>query len=534
MPLPKANRRVVLILLLLSASYFTLFAFPNAVGSKNLEMVTIFQPDEGVPLPYVFQMIRPAATLKETLIHFFFYGYYFYGFPYFALSALALLPLKALGLLGDTTLVMLTLRQMISVLPMLLAAWVLTGLQTGFRDYRAPALFLFLLAVPAVVTNNLWWHPDSLVTLLAVLVIYALDRDSLRFGRWFLLAGLLCGAAAATKGIGYYFALTIAVYLLIGLFRRKIRLPRAVLAGLGFLAAMFAGYLGSNPILIYASVRRDYFAVMDEQLEQLTTGHQLAYAKGLEAALPILNKYYGAALFLLLMLGLCIWGIWRDPRRLLFTHILTWTLPLTLTVFTIFHLKYQYLLPVALPLFSCAVILLPERWRWSQPQTWRGWAAGGLRLLLALAVLAQLAAFLSADARIYTRSLRREQTSQSLQFYEKSLKALEPMIDLPDLRVYHDVRVYFTPRKTWKTDAIFQMLDYDYIQNFDILMLDRQRMADYTKQSGTPVDPAQYEKSFAFYTDAKAGQIKGYTLVFKDDFAALFVRDSLYQQYLRP
>ena len=83
--------------LLVCVVYFVLFIFPNRVGSENIKMVAVFEPDESVPLPYVLDMIEPADTLKQSLINFAFYDYYFYGFPYFAASALSLLPLVPLG-----------------------------------------------------------------------------------------------------------------------------------------------------------------------------------------------------------------------------------------------------------------------------------------------------------------------------------------------------------------------------------------------------------------------------------------------------
>ena len=57
-----------------------------------------------------------------------------------------MLPLQWLGRLGDMPLVMLVLRQFISVLPMLAALLLLVYMQDGFRTYRSPVLFAFLLS----------------------------------------------------------------------------------------------------------------------------------------------------------------------------------------------------------------------------------------------------------------------------------------------------------------------------------------------------------------------------------------------------
>ena len=208
-------------MVILNIAVFLAFIPPNLAASKNIAMVTTFEPDEGVPLPYVFNMIQPTQSIKDALIHFAFYKYYFYGFPYFAYSALLLIPLQAAGKLADITLVMAVLRQMVSVLPMLLAIDLLVYLQTRFKNYKAILLFLLLASLPAVVQNNLWWHPDGLAILFAMLTIFLLDKDELRYGRHFYLAAMACGFSAGIKGTGFYFFLAIFIYLLTGLIGRR-------------------------------------------------------------------------------------------------------------------------------------------------------------------------------------------------------------------------------------------------------------------------------------------------------------------------
>ena len=81
------QKRIFTLLLLMAAAVFALFILPNEAASQNLSMVQMFQPDEAAPLPSVFHMIAPAASLNQALRAFVFYDYYYYGFPYFGLSA---------------------------------------------------------------------------------------------------------------------------------------------------------------------------------------------------------------------------------------------------------------------------------------------------------------------------------------------------------------------------------------------------------------------------------------------------------------
>lgn len=143
-----SQKRVVLILALISLGYFVVFCFPNAANSADPAMVQVFEPDEAMPLPYVLHMIAPYDSLKESLYNFAYYNYYFYGFPHFAWSALVLLPLRWAGQLDNTPLVMLVLRQFVSLAPMLAAIWLLVYLQTAFKKLES-CTFVRAAAMPA-------------------------------------------------------------------------------------------------------------------------------------------------------------------------------------------------------------------------------------------------------------------------------------------------------------------------------------------------------------------------------------------------
>ena len=521
--------------ILFCVGYFIVFIFPNYAASESIQMLAVFEPDESVPLPYVLKMIEPAPTVKQALINFAFYDYYFYGFPFFAVSALSLLPLLPLGLINDMSLVMVILRQVISVLPMLAAVLLLVYMQTGFKSYKSLVLLVLSLSVPAVIRNNFWWHPDSLATLLAVLVIYFLNRDNLKFGFDFYLVAVLCGYLAGTKGIGFYFFLTIFVYLLLGYFWKKESLGKLFLNGLGFLLCMGAGYLLANPILVYRGVRNDYFALMQRQSVELYSGYWVLYPKGFLVSLPDLTEYFGHVLFSILALTTCVTGIVKDKKRLLNIIILTWLIPMAVLVFWVSNFKFQYWIPVALPLFSTMMDYLPDKI--SLPRTLRDLSMDKVihalpQIVLSLAIVFQVTAFVIADVQRYTAFLNRAEGKPALQFYDLALEVLQPLPDR-DIFVYHDVRMYFPGTHHWETDAAFMPLDYDYIRSrdFDVILIMQQRIYDYLSPSAQGIDPEKFARSQNFYRDAEAGTIEGYHLVFRDDFGLIFVKDEPYQQY---
>ncbi len=535
----RTQKIILLTLALLSAAYFVIFYFPNSLASVDSKMVLVFQPDEAVPLPYVLDMIQPADSIKQALLNFAFYDYYFYGYPYFAVSALALLPVKWAGQLHNTTLVMTVLRQVVSVLPLLAAIWIIVYMQTRFRSYKAVLLFILLISLPAVVQNNFWWHPDGLAILFTTLALFFLHLDALRFGRFFFISAAMCGIAAMTKGIGFYFFLAVFVYLLIGYFGKKASLKKLILASLGYLLVMGVAYFASNPILIYSGVRQRFFDVMRTQSIFLTQGYDVVYPKGLLASLPTLKTYYGGWLILLTALATCTWGIWRGSDRLLQTLILAWLIPMSVLDFSIIHFKFQYWLPVALPLFSCLAFILPDKEDLrnlfhhgkTDPQK-KAWQTAAPKLFLTAIVLTQLSIYTASNIPRYTSQLNRLENDESIQFYQQALKSLAA---LPNEKyyVYHDVRMYVPADSPWVTESIFEVLTYDFIEErkYDFLLLMQGRIYDYLNPAVQGIDPEKLAKGREFYQDADDGTIQGYRLIYRDSFGLVFVKDALYQEY---
>ena len=107
---------------------------------------------------------------------------------------LVLLPfrmIKGTSFFDQTALNILVLRQMISVLPMILTAGVLIFTLTHFRRLWASLFtFLFILTIPAVVRANMhWWHPDALMMLSIALTFFFLGSECVQAGTEFPVCG---------------------------------------------------------------------------------------------------------------------------------------------------------------------------------------------------------------------------------------------------------------------------------------------------------------------------------------------------------
>lgn len=524
-PVQKKN---FLILLLLAAVIFTLYAWPNAVGSENISMVQVFEPDEANPLPYLFHMIKPGESFVQTIKNFLFYDYYPYGFLYFAFSALVILPLQWLGQLGNIPLVMLVLRQMISVLPMLAALLILVYIHDEFRTYRSFVLFILLSVIPAVVQSNLWWHPDGLVTFFVALTLFFLVRDRLRFGVNFYIAAVVCGFAIATKLIGLYFFLAVGLVLILGLIQKKLTFWKAFRHGLVFILLMAAAYLCASPFLLSHWERSEFWMTMLKQNESISSGYGIIYAKGLAASWPVVHQYYGEVFFILLCMGCMILGAVRGKNRLTYGLIFAWFIPLSVMVFFFSHLKFQYWMPAALPMISCTALLLPEKLNGKGYFSIKRWAQIAGVLLLVV----QCGLFYKNISGIYLDKLHRAENNDSILFYNRVEDSLTPISSL-EVKIYYDPRVYLPETTNGSAETTYDLLNYQYIQQgqFDVLLLMQQRILDYLNPNAEGIDASTFAEAQQFYRDAQHNSIKGYSLIDENEFGKIFVRTELAEKY---
>ena len=524
----KPKKSILLLLILIAILAFFLFSIPNSEASENLAMVSMFEPDEGAIVPILLNMIAPKETIKQFVYQFIFYRYYYYGFPYFASSAVVLFPLQWLNQADNVPLVMLVLRQMISVLPMLIALLILVYMQDGFRTYRSVVLFVFLLSIPAVVRNGFWLHPDGLVLLLSVLVIYFLWKDNRAFGKGFLIAGALCGVLIATKLVGAFFFLAVGMSLIWGLVEKKLTWKKAIWASLLFILVMTGAFVISNPFLLSKWGRIEYFNVAKKQADLLSEGYGVLYAKGISAAWPLIHEYYGEAIFLLTTLGVTIWSAVKSKDRFLPALTLAWFIPLTSYLLFFVHFKYQYWLPVAVPLISNLVLLLPESWK---DLHWKRWQWVG-RMLVWLIVAVQFARFFTQSIQMATAQTDRKENNSQIDCYNQTLEQLESVFP-NEMHVYYDYRLYLPETTGWMTETSYDLLDYQYIQerDFQILLLLEQRIRDYLNPGVTGIDPDHFALNQQFYRDADNGTIEGYYLIYRNETGLIYVRDDVCQEY---
>ena len=515
------NRLILPILLGLTLLLFCLTILPNRQASENLAMVTMLEPDEGVVIPVMQRMISGGETLKQTLGRFIVYEYYYYGLPFFGLGALLMLALRGLGLEGNFALTMLVLRQVVSVLPTLSGLLVLTYIQDQFRTWRSIAIFLLLAIIPATLRNVLWLHPDGLVIFFSSMVLYLLWKDDYQLGKNFYWAAVFCGVLTATKLVGLYFFLAVFLCLVWYLRKKQGKWKQTIRAGSLFIGLMLLCFLFSNAFLFSKYGRPQYLSTIQGQASWLSEGYGIVYAKGLKAALPILKQDYGSVAFISLAFALTGFGIWQKSTRFKSSLILAWVLPLSFSVFFFTHFKYQYWLPVALPLFSSFVLLLPEK---SGNTRLKNSFPVLIRTGLILFVLIQMFLFLKTDTAIIQKRFSALKGNAAIAFYDESMLRLARLKEKPQ-KVYYDYRLYFPSQENWSAHTNYDLLDYAYIEEneFTILMLSTQRIADYLNPNAVGVDPEKFAENQHFYEDANIGKVTGYHLLYRGQNAFLFI-----------
>ncbi len=361
------QKRTLIVLVLLGAVYFAAFLWPNNEGARTEGMLMGTSVDEPITYPYVVRMISPPKDLKDMYARWVIYGDYHYGYPFYFFSALAVLPVELVHgatFTNFTQLNLLLLRQLISVLPMILAAGAITFLQTRFRSlWKSVFLFVLILSVRGIVRQNIqWWHPDALSVLAVVLTLFGLERDRLRFGRYFLLAAVACGFAISIKLAGVFLAPAIALYLAAGWLQKRLTLSRAAVKAAVFLGVMLLTIVVTNPFLFNSGARQDLVRIQTYKTVELSQGYAhddpyydqkgpLYWEWTLDTwfAHPLLLGFLGLSL-----LAGCLWG----ERRFLNRLILAWVIPYSIYLLWFVAVKPDhYWLPVMLPLYSAALTL---------------------------------------------------------------------------------------------------------------------------------------------------------------------------------
>jgi hypothetical protein len=543
----KKQKIILLILCSLSLIVLALFIVPNLQGAQNAEMISVFQPDEYAQYPYVLHMLT-GGTLWQSIHSFLVYGHYYYGYPFYFFSGLALLPVK--WILGAdwstaTSTIMVVLRETINVLPMLIALLLLVWMATKFRSYwKSLLLFGFLVTLPMVTGNNLWWHPDSLLTLFCVLTLFFLQRDDLRFGKNFYFSAIACGMAISTKVLGVLFVTTYLAYLLYGIFDKRISVGKALAKAGIFLLIMLATILISTPQLIMPQERAELIAVFKGNLFENTKGFWVK-SGGAAANWSTFREYirtdYGGWVLVIIAGGFAIAGLWQRKNRLITLWTTIWAVTYVgYFIFIAATLRPHYFLPVLLPFFTLIAYEWEEFPQLTNQKTLVRTYLNRKFLLPSIGVLT-LAVLLGIDGVQMNSGLRqtsqKESQSASIQFFDQvNADFLSRLPTDHNFTVYRDWRAYVAPQSNWNVVMDWNLCDYSRVEELKpaVIFLEQENIHFFSNEQNVAnaLDASGMQMKYRFYTDAANNNISGYRLMEENNFGKAFIRQDMYNEFL--
>lgn len=528
----KEQKRIFQIIAGFGVGFFIFFITPNLKGAQNAAMLSAFEIDEFAQYPNLIGMLTPGPTFYESIRNFLIYLHYFYGYPFYFLSALAALPAKIIygaDWLHHTDVIVMLLRQMINVGPMIIAAGLLTYIQTKFHDmYRSIGTFLFLMIMPAVVVNNLWWHPDSLAVLSVALILFFLDRDKLRLGINFFLAAAVCGVAVGIKYTGVFFGLSIPVYLIWAWVSQKYSLRKVAVAAASFVGIMLLLVVVSNPLLLFPQERAALIETQKLQFQQtsmgiLQTNPQSYFATEYPEDF---RNHYGELEFLMLAFAGLFVGMIFSKKRWYYAVLLAFIIPMMLTINFSATRRTHYFLPVILPLVACLTVIAPSKGNPDEENQVK--SSKMVQYLTVGMVLYQAYLFYPRTEAIFIAALNKETTSPSIAFYKEATAALPTGFDSQKRVVYRDWKVYFPPEGNYLTEMTWDMPTMDYISSIhpDVLLLDRENIAMFSKPESVKnaVNPGNTQPVHEFYLAAENDEIPGFKEFYKNAFGMGFLK----------
>jgi hypothetical protein len=286
----------------------------------------------------------------------------------------------------------------------------------------------------------------------------------------------------------------------------------------------------ASPHFFLPSEWEEIFTAMSTWKRGIDVGWGTKGEAGLAPWAAVLRTGFGWVPTWAALLVLCVLTALRSPRREhrdLAATILAWVIPLSAFLVAQVALQVErYLLPVLLPLASCAGS--PVLW-----QALRGRGTSSIPRLAAVAMAALLCAQLGyhvrEDLRRYRAVLHREEHSPSLAFWERlDGEVVSRLPPGTPLRIFGDPSIYVPPERRFEVHFRSRSAEHADIVEVrpDLVLLRRSQIEHYADPASLAVstDPEQALRAHRFHRDARDDAIPGYRRLMATDFAVAYGR----------
>jgi hypothetical protein len=309
---------------------------------------------------------------------------------------------------------------------------------------------------------------------------------------------------------------------------------------------MAATILISMPQLLMPQERAEIIAVFKGNLSESTKGFWVSsggWVENWHTLLSYMIAYYNGWWILFPSAVCLIFGIVQRKTRLISLLLLIWIVTYcSYFLFIASTLRPHYFLPVFMPLVACLALFWPEmnlsdwqkvrsaRFEEIKSVFWLNFAT--IVLLLSVGI----ANGFSAKSALLS-AIHKETNSPSIHFF--TLVNQEYLSKLPtdkNFTLYHDWRAYVAPQANWNVVINWDLADYSKMNELKpaVIFLESENItyfSDATKQA-IALDANGMKLKYAFYSDAKKDDLKGYVLLAENSFGKAFARADIYAQFL--
>ncbi|MFH1456492.1 MAG: hypothetical protein ABIF17_00045 [Patescibacteria group bacterium] len=518
----KKEKNIVIIVGIVSFLFLISFTFINYYGTKGMEMLSLANLDEYYQYIKVAEMISSDGSMLN-------YDYFYYGYPFFLISALAILPIKIFQYIthidfNNIAANIFILRQLGTILT-LSAFLILIYMWTKFKYLWLSILLLIFLTISApIITLNSWWHPDNLSFLFIILTIFFLYQDSLKFKKYFYLAAISCGLATGTKLLGVFFVLTIPMYLIYGIIKKKITFKKAIFLGIVFITIKFITIFLSNPLLLTRDGFNKYYSIHVNQAKNLDQGW---ITKGSKSTWLIVLKSFGSYFSYIIALGAVIYGTIQKKDfkfKLLSLLTISWILPYALYLYFIVDMiRWMYALPIIIPLLASLGFVFNNLFKKKNNSKRK---IDYLIAIILIAIFIFQIPIIKNGINRYVDRLYWEERNPGIQFFNKfNNKVL--FKDNRELVIFHNWGMYLPKLSNIKIEqknGPFNYIDLEEIQP-DYFLLEKRIVNTYYNENSSKQLISPDNQNMIFYKDVVNNEVSGYQNIMEDEYGMAFSKN---------